>query len=58
MTVSWDRKALLDLANIDAYISQNDPNAAMSMVQRIWQKVQDIEPFPHSARSGRIRGHA
>lgn len=56
MKVSWDRQALVDLANIDAHILQANPAAALAMVEKIWQRAQSLTQFSHRARSGRIRG--
>jgi addiction module RelE/StbE family toxin len=54
--IVWDYRALRELAEIDAYIAQDNPTAGTAMVQKIRQRVSVLSEFPESARSGRVKG--
>ncbi len=52
MTLLWSPEALQDLKNIRAYISQDDPTAAKTVVARIVAFVR--EQLPTNSEIGRI----
>ncbi len=48
--------ALADLAEIYAYIREDDPNAARNVLRRIRGSVTRLEDFPLSGRDGMVPG--
>ena len=51
--VRWTRRALRQLDNIAAYISERDPVAADRVVKRIGQRVNQLLDHPYMAPAGR-----
>jgi len=43
-----------DLEDIDAYIRQDNPDAAQRTVERVFEAIEYLLQFPHMGRSGRL----
>ena len=54
--VKWLRRALRNLESVHAYISQDDPEAAVRVVNKIRTGVDKIKEFPFMGRTGRVDG--
>jgi addiction module RelE/StbE family toxin len=54
LRVRWLRRALLDLEAVEAYIAQDDPDAAAGLVLRVVQTVSLLKEQPGIGRSGRL----
>jgi toxin ParE1/3/4 len=54
LRVRWLRRALLDLDAVEAYIAQDDPDAAAGVVLRVVQSVSLLKEQPGIGRSGRL----
>jgi toxin ParE1/3/4 len=52
----WTRKALENLAQIAAYIGQDNPARARSFVGEIKEKTELLVTFPALGRPGRVPG--
>ena len=52
----WTRKALENLAQIAAYIAQDNPQRASSFVGEIKEKTELLLAFPALGRPGRVPG--
>ena len=56
MKLIFDERALVDLDNIFAWISQDKPAAAKAVVERIFRSVEQLANFPHMGRAGHEEG--
>ena len=56
MRVRWLRTALRNLDDEATYISEDDPAAALRVVQRVMQAVALLEEQPGIGRPGRVSG--
>jgi toxin ParE1/3/4 len=56
MSVNFTRRALRDLANIRAYIADDNPPAASRMAVEIIAACDRLEHFPERGRPGLRRG--
>lgn len=56
MRVRWLNRALLDLDAAEAYIAQDDPQAAATVVLRIIRAVSLLKEQPGLGRAGRVPG--
>jgi len=54
MQIKWTRRALADLDNAFEYIFQDDPNAALSVVDRIEDSIANLSRHPEIGRKGRV----
>ncbi|MEO1191221.1 MAG: type II toxin-antitoxin system RelE/ParE family toxin [Pseudomonadota bacterium] len=54
--VVWTRRADRNLAEIGAYIAQDDPKAAERTVMRIEERVAGLAFYPLQGRMGRVAG--
>lgn len=54
MKVIWFRSAILDLKSVRDYITQDNPQAAQQVVQRIKEKVSLLSEQPGMGRPGRV----
>ncbi|MBL8551110.1 MAG: type II toxin-antitoxin system RelE/ParE family toxin [Hyphomonadaceae bacterium] len=53
MKVRWSRRALADLARMNAYLADRNPAAARRVEARIRKRVNELQDFPLSCpRSG------
>ena len=50
MKLHWSARALARLNQIHAHIAQDNPGAALSMMQKIVRRAEQIATFPHSGR--------
>jgi toxin ParE1/3/4 len=56
LRVRWLNRALLDLDAAEAYIAQDDPQAAATVVLRIIRAVSLLQKQPGLGRTGRVPG--
>ena len=56
MEVRWTRKALANLDQEAEYIAQDNPEAAVRIVEQIRSSVQTLLDFPALGRPGRVSG--
>ncbi len=54
MKVIWFKSAVLDLKSVRDYITQDNPQAAQQVVQRIKDKVSLLREQPGMGRPGRV----
>ncbi len=54
MKVIWFKSAVLDLISVKDYITQDNPQAAQQVVQRINDKVSLLSEQPGIGRPGRV----
>lgn len=54
MKVIWFKSAVLDLKSVRDYITQDNPQAAQQVVQRIKEKVSLLREQPGMGRPGRV----
>lgn len=54
MKVIWFKRAILDLISVRDYITQDNPQAAQLVVQRIKDKVSLLREQPGMGRPGRV----
>jgi toxin ParE1/3/4 len=54
MRVIWFKRAIWDLKSAKDYITQDDPQAAQQIVQRIKDKVSLLSEQPGIGRPGRV----
>jgi toxin ParE1/3/4 len=56
MRIKWLDLAVDDLEEIADYISQDNPEAARRVVNRLWIAVKSLAEQPKMGRSGRVYG--
>lgn len=56
MKPAWTRLALADLDNAHAYIAEENPSAALRVVERIAGAVDTVGRHPEIGRPGRVSG--
>lgn len=56
MRVRWLKRALLDLDVAEAYIAQDDPQAAAGVILRIVRAISLLKEQPGLGRAGRVPG--
>ena len=56
MRVRWLSRALLDLDSTEAYIAQDDPQAAVGVILKIVRAVSLLKEQPGLGRAGRVPG--
>ena len=56
LKVEWTHPALADLIEAQIYISQENPQAAQSVAQKVWDASQKLADNPEIGRSGHIDG--
>lgn len=54
--LKWLRRAERDLDQVEAYIAQDNPRAAVEMVLTIIAAVEQLDAFPGMGRPGRVQG--
>lgn len=52
--VTWTEPALQELDAIAEYIALDNPAAASSLVEAVFNKTERLEDFPQSGQSGRV----
>lgn len=55
MHVKWTEPAAKALENIQDYIARDNPPAAFEVAQRIRAAVSQLEGYPKTGRTGRVR---
>lgn len=56
MKILWTRSAISDLRDIRNHIDFEDPQAANRIGLKILESVGQIESYPNSGRTGRVKG--
>lgn len=56
MIVQWLRQALSDLEQIFDYLSERNPQAALTVYEAIRHQVGNLATHPEMGRTGRVRG--
>ncbi|WP_136066365.1 type II toxin-antitoxin system RelE/ParE family toxin [Modicisalibacter radicis] len=56
MRVRWLARALRDLEAIADYIAEDNPGAALRMVDRVESCTEGLADSPHRGRAGRVDG--
>ena len=56
LQIKWSRPALADLIEAQAYIAQENPQAAEVIAQRIWDATQTLADNPLIGRNGHLAG--
>jgi addiction module RelE/StbE family toxin len=54
--LEWKALAVADLMAIVNYISDDNPDAALTLMEEIQGKVDQLTPHPKRCRSGRVEG--
>lgn len=54
--LEWKAAAVADLMAIVDYISDDNPNAALALMEEIQSKVAQLPAHPKRCRSGRVEG--
>jgi toxin ParE1/3/4 len=54
--IKWLRRAELDIDQVEAYVAQDNPRAAVKMVLTIIAAVEQLDAFPGMGRAGRVEG--
>ncbi|GAA0345454.1 type II toxin-antitoxin system RelE/ParE family toxin [Bowmanella denitrificans] len=52
--IAWSKLAHADLSAIVEYISEDNPDAAQSLINDIVGKVEKLPSFPQMGRTGRV----
>ncbi|MBZ5542166.1 MAG: type II toxin-antitoxin system RelE/ParE family toxin [Acidobacteriia bacterium] len=56
MRIVWTEQAISDLAEIEAYIEQDRPQAAGRVAAHLVSSVEHLAEFPHLGKQGRRPG--
>ena len=56
MQIRLTRSATRDLDAIEAYIAEDNPNAAVQTVLRVVEAIEGLAEFPNMGRPGRVPG--
>ena len=56
MKLVFDERALVDLEGIYNWIAKDNPIAAKSVVERLFESVEHLARFPHMGHIGRDEG--
>ena len=54
MKIKLSKLALQDLQSVKDYIGQDNPNAAVAVVKRVIEAIENIATFPSIGRAGRV----
>jgi toxin ParE1/3/4 len=54
LTIRLTKPAINDLREVEAYICQDNPSAAVNTVNRILEAIEYLEKFPGMGRAGRV----
>lgn len=54
--LEWKAPAIADLMAIVDYISDDNPNAALALMEEIQRKVAQLPAHPKRCRPGRVKG--
>ncbi|MBK7103657.1 MAG: type II toxin-antitoxin system RelE/ParE family toxin [Ignavibacteriae bacterium] len=50
MKINWTKESLLNLQEIEDFISQDNPNAAIKLTDKLISLVEDLIEFPEKGR--------
>jgi toxin ParE1/3/4 len=56
MQIVWTEQAITDLAEIEAHIERDKPQAAERVAAHLLSSVEHLAEFPHLGRQGRRSG--
>ncbi len=56
LKVEWTHPALADLIEAQTYISQENPQAAKNVAQKVWEASQKLTENPEIGRAGHVDG--
>jgi addiction module RelE/StbE family toxin len=56
MQIVWTEQAISDLAEIEAYIEQDKPQAAKRVAAHLWSSAEHLAEFPNLGKQGRRSG--
>ena len=56
MRIKWTERAIADLEHVEAYITQDNPQAAVNAVLKIIDTISLLKEQPGLGRAGRIPG--
>lgn len=56
MKPAWTRLALADLDNAYGYIAEDNPSAALRVIERVEKAVDALRRHPEIGRPGRVSG--
>jgi toxin ParE1/3/4 len=56
MKIRWLKKALRNLEQVHAFISQDNPETAAQIILKIQSSVEHLVAFPFMGRTGRVEG--
>ncbi len=56
MKVKWTHPALADLIEAQTYISQENPQAAQNVAQKVWDTSQKLADNPEIGREAHVEG--
>jgi addiction module RelE/StbE family toxin len=56
LKIRWTRPALNDLLEAQTYIAKDNPPAAQTVAQRLWDTAQGLENHPQIGRLGHASG--
>jgi len=56
LKVEWTHPALADLIEAQVYISQQNPQAAQEVAQKVWDASQQLAENPAIGREGHVEG--
>ncbi len=54
MNIKITKLAFQDLQSVKDYIGQDKPNAALAVVKRVIEAIENIATFPSMGRTGRV----
>jgi toxin ParE1/3/4 len=53
MNIRWTKEAVANLERISLYIAEDNFDAALKTVNRIYESIEQLSTFPHRGRMGR-----
>ena len=56
MTVRWTPTSLRDLDSLHSYISEDNPSAALDVVETLLKGIEALTRNPQMGRAGRVAG--
>ena len=56
LKLRWTRPALADLIEAQQYIARDNPSAAQTVAQRVWEAANNLTDHPEIGRKGHVEG--
>ena len=56
LKLRWARPALADLIEAQQYIARDNPSAAQTVAQRVWEAANNLSFHPEIGRQGHVEG--